>query len=528
MSEHESSEELPELSTLPAELILHILAASSSISQLGRCLCVCHQFGSLVELVLRQRSQHVESAARPAAEASCVQWLCWLERRATSVKHRVAAGKMHSVMTHHGQLHTCGIDAHALGFLGHGEQLNVTSPAPTPTLDVRIVAVAAHSMHCLALTHGGALYTFGDGNFGQVTASLSPLTLHPSPFTLTHTLTFTLTRTLHGATTSASQLGHGTTEHLSSPTLVETLADEVLVAVAAGQQHSLALSKDGTVYSFGSGFQGKLGHRTQNAEHLPRRIAQLEAERAVAIAAGEQHSLVASARGALFTFGYGVTGQLGHGDRQSQLTPKRVDTLAEEVVVDAAGGVSHSLAVSDSGLLYGFGSGDDGRLGLRDQDERLHPARIDCFGAAALGRVLAVATGTAHSLVLVDGGDVYSFGAGGSGRLGHGDEISRWAPTCICMCICTCTCGCWRRDLTVGSHAYQTHMHIHIQVGSHANRRTPCRRQRPGAPRRASGGDCVRGHAQPRCRPRWQGLRLGQFRRRVRPLADGVPASAAR
>jgi alpha-tubulin suppressor-like RCC1 family protein len=83
-----------------------------------------------------------------------------------------------------------------------------------------------------------------------------------------------------------------------------------VAAVAAGWQHSLALSETGEVYSFGNGAYGQLGHGDQEDQHTPRPIAALQGMRVGIIAAGDQHSLVVSTAGRLYSFGHGGQGAL--------------------------------------------------------------------------------------------------------------------------------------------------------------------------------------------------------------------------
>ena len=114
-------------------------------------------------------------------------------------------------------------------------------------------------------------------------------------------------------------------------------------------------------------------------------------------------------------------------------TPRIVDSLRGVKVVEAAGGEHHSLCVDDAGAVYSFGAGDYGErgtwlggwLGHGSLDEERLPTRITGLHGR---RVLAVAAGARHSLVLTDGGVVYSFGAGDGGKLGHGDTSMQWVP----------------------------------------------------------------------------------------------------
>ena len=391
------------LEMLPPDVLTAILASVDSVHQLGKAACVNVEFHNrFVEAALRLRAEErgeYITAKLPKGAKSWVQHLCWCERRLIP-PCPIAAAAMHSgFVDADGQLLTCGIDVREHGILGLGAGVTaqalptLTQPLPLPE---RVISVAAHSMHTLCLTESGAVYSFGHGAYGK--------------------------------------LGHGNEVTLWAPSRIQALEDVRIVAVTAGQQHNLVLSDCGIVYSFGSGFGGKLGHGQQTTALEPARITALGNARVAAVAAGAFHSLVSTREeGALMTFGYGAAGQLGHGERKDELSPRRVASLAGVRVVGMAGGEHHSLVVDDAGIAYSFGAGEaaerggwlGGWLGHGSHDEQRLPKSIAAFGGR---RVIAVAAGSRHSILLVDGGEVYTCGDGACGKLGHGDTCFQWTP----------------------------------------------------------------------------------------------------
>ena len=221
------------------------------------------------------------------------------------------------------------------------------------------------------------------------------------------------------------QLGHGDTAHQRRPKRVVALAKERVVSVAAGNSHSLALTAEGALFSFGRGAQGQLGHGDRAEQPQPKRVVVLAKERVVGVAAGGNHSLALTAEGALFSFGNGVSGQLGHGNTARQPQPKRVVALAKERVASVAAGGSHSLALTAGGALFSFGNGYFGQLGHGDTAGQWQPKRV---AVLAKERVVSVAAGDGHSLVLTAEGALFSFGRGADGRLGHGDTVDQPQP----------------------------------------------------------------------------------------------------
>ena len=121
--------------------------------------------------------------------------------------------------------------------------------------------------------------------------------------------------------------GAGVTQ-LSTPTLLSsTLGGERAVSVSAKSSHSLALTASGCVWSWGHGAYGRLGHGDEEARLLPKKIEAFAAQRVVAVSAGGFHSLALSADGAVFTWGKGDHACLGNGeDLSDQLLPKKIET----------------------------------------------------------------------------------------------------------------------------------------------------------------------------------------------------------
>ena len=118
---------------------------------------------------------------------------------------------------------------------------------------------------------------------------------------------------------------YGDTANQLQPKRVLVLAKERVVSVAAGSEHSLALAAEGALFSFGCGVDGQLGHGDTANQPQPKRVVALAKQRVVSVAASDYHSLVLTAKGVLFSFGRGGdAGRLGHGDSASQLRPKQV------------------------------------------------------------------------------------------------------------------------------------------------------------------------------------------------------------
>ena len=375
------------LLALPDELLVRVLTHLPSIRDFGRADCVCcawHAGGSPVEQALRMWTQARRRAvpeALPVGAGSVTQRLCWLEllHAARVSSHALAAGSFASAV----------IDAQG-GLCMWGALIVDTAIQPAlfisnaPTLlttmvDMRVQRVSLGLSHALVLMETGEVISYGKGEHGL--------------------------------------LGHGDREDQSEPKVIEALRGVRVVAIAAGGEHSMVQTDGCGVLSFGSGEDGALGHGDE-VRLEPTAIEALRDVRVVAMAAGLAHSMVLTDEGNVLSFGRGTRGQLGHGVGEHQYEPTVIEALRGTRVVAIAAGDFHSMVLTEEGSVLSFGCGYDGRLGHGDTGDQLVPKIIEALSDV---RVTAIAAGESHSMVLTDEGNVLSFGCGMSGQLGHGD-----------------------------------------------------------------------------------------------------------
>lgn len=169
------------------------------------------------------------------------------------------------------------------------------------------------------------------------------------------------------------------------PLIIDILRDVFIVQVACGDAHTVALSSDGSLYSWGGGGCGQLGHLETRRmpkdedgcpyQPVPRIVESLKDE-VVNVACGKAHSVAVSAKGQMFTWGAGACGQLGHPDTRTfptdedgypfQPVPREVANLKSLHITATACGDVHTLALTKEGDLYSFGGGSYGQLGVKD------------------------------------------------------------------------------------------------------------------------------------------------------------------
>ena len=428
---------------LPDELIERVLEHLSSPRDLGCAGCVCRAWragDSPIVRVLRQRIEARGSAVHAEeVAASMASRLCLLDSIG-------AAQAVLGVMGTGGSANAA-VDAQGSLWVWGELRSSVTGAAPifrsrVPTViqTPRIERVSCGGFAVLVLTNAGEILSFGNGGRGQLghgdyEDQLVPKVIEALSGTRVVAIaagnTHSMVLTHEGAVLSFGwgmygQLGHGEAEYQFEPKLIEALRGVRVVAIEAGTAHSMALTDEGEVLTFGRGAMGCHGHIDQEGQLVPKVIEALSGVRVVAMAAGSYHSMVLTDEGAVLSFGAGRYGLLGHGDEKNQLEPKMIEALRGLRVVAIAAGGMHSMVLTDEGTVLSFGWDNYGQLGHgNDEDCQLVPRVIMALRGV---RVLAITACSHHSMVLTEEGEVLSFGLGRYGHLGHGDAENQRVP----------------------------------------------------------------------------------------------------
>ncbi|MFW6056818.1 MAG: RCC1-like domain-containing protein [Chloroflexota bacterium] len=224
------------------------------------------------------------------------------------------------------------------------------------------------------------------------------------------------------------QLGDGTSSQRSTPVQVLLPGDVPLsgvVAIAAGDSHSLALLADGTVRAWGMNNHGQLGNDSNDDSNVPVEVSDLTD--VTAIAAGYSHCLAVKADGTVWSWGYNSYGQLGNGSNDNSSVPVQVSGLTGVTAVAAGSG--HSLAVKSDGTLWTWGWNWEGQLG--DGSSGADTNRNTPYQVSGLSSVVAAAGGEHHSLALLADGTVWAWGFNPQGQLGNGNYEDKLTPVYV-------------------------------------------------------------------------------------------------
>ena len=116
----------------------------------------------------------------------------------------------------------------------------------------------------------------------------------------------------------------------------------------------MVVTKEGEVYSFGNGRMGQLGHGDSNSQLLPKRVEGLQGRRVTQISAGRQHALALTENGRVYAWGNGEFNRTGHGCPSNQRVPKLVEAVRSKTIIEVSAGYCSSAVMTDRGKVIDF------------------------------------------------------------------------------------------------------------------------------------------------------------------------------
>jgi len=213
------------------------------------------------------------------------------------------------------------------------------------------------------------------------------------------------------------------------PTKVDVLEDTRIVYVCAGFGHTIAVTDQGVTYAWGSNDKGQLGLEGFTATFTPTVIVGLHGQKVTRVSCGYDTTVAITDKGVVYAFGENSLGQLGLGHTRPMVGVNQVVALADSVIIQAEAGWSHVIALDDKGVTYGWGDNSVGQLGLGYKDSPI--LEVTAIERLRDKGVYYVAVGYFTNFVLTDSGMVYGFGSNDHGQLGVYDLFDREVPVAI-------------------------------------------------------------------------------------------------
>ncbi|WP_027660638.1 RCC1 domain-containing protein [Salinispora fenicalii] len=326
------------------------------------------------------------------------------------------------------------------GELGDGTTTDRNAPVDVNLpAGTEVTAIAATGDHSLALTSTGTVLAWGKNDDGQLgdgtnTSRSTPVNVDlPAGVTITaiaagddHSLALTSTGTvLAWGDNDEGQLGDGTNTNRSTPVNVDLPPGTTITAIAGGDDHSLALTSTGTVLAWGENDDGELGDGTTTDKLTPVNVDLPAGVTITAIAAHGDFSLALTSTDAALAWGRNFYGQLGDGTTTDKLTPVNVSLPAGVTITAIAAGDQYSLALTPTGTVLAWGANFFGQLGDGTNTNRLTPVNVSLPAGIT---ITAITGGDLHSLAITSTGTVLAWGANLFGQLGDGTDTDSSTP----------------------------------------------------------------------------------------------------
>ncbi len=274
------------------------------------------------------------------------------------------------------------------GQLGDGSQTASDVPVRMPGMS-GVVAVAAGMNHSLLLKSDGTVWGVGKNDAGQ--------------------------------------LGTATGNAGNALTPMQAAGLTGISAIAAGYEHSIALKNDGTVWTWGNNTDGQLGRTTTYQCHggpcgdTPGQVPGLSGVTAVAV--GNNHTLALKDDGTVWAWGGNGSGKLGDGTTASSTVPVRVAGLDDVQAI--AAGWGHSVALKNDGTVWTWGLNAFGALGIGGEESTIATTPVQVSALTGIARIVA---NFANTAAIDADGSVWAWGANSVGQLGDGSTIHRASP----------------------------------------------------------------------------------------------------
>lgn len=322
----------------------------------------------------------------------------------------VAAGGHYSMaLGADGRVYTWGRNSE--GGLGDGTTTNRTTPVRVEGLlaDQRVVQIAGGAglsndggifSSSLAVVEDGRVYTWGSGNVGR--------------------------------------LGNGTTSGIQrTPALVGgAIAGLEVVGAAVGFDHTLVLTSDGRLFTWGHRLHGAMGSgSTSGSQTVPLAVpltGVLNGVQVVQVEVGNHTSYVLGDEGEVFAWGRGTSGELGRGSTASSTAPVRADMAAFEAIGNRpstiVAGRIFGMTLGENGRVAAWGGGGLGQLGNGASTNQTRAVEVDVDGVMADATIVQLASRYRHTLALTDDGRIFTWGEGADGKLGDGGTSGSNVP----------------------------------------------------------------------------------------------------
>lgn len=225
------------------------------------------------------------------------------------------------------------------------------------------------------------------------------------------------------------------------PIVILALQSDPVTKIASGNDHTVALTKNGNIFTWGCAEQGQLGRimgcfasrgGRRGLDYIlnPKQVR--DRKRGLKfkdVFCGSYSTFAVAQDDSVYAWGLNNYGQLGTGDVETLYAPAKVESLASlsDKCIRIASGQHHTIVLDASGKVYAMGRAEYGRLGLGENvKETSTPVQVTALDS---NPIREIACGEAVSLAVSSKGDLYSWGFGSCLQLGTGEDEDEFLPT---------------------------------------------------------------------------------------------------
>ncbi|CAG9315302.1 unnamed protein product [Blepharisma stoltei] len=306
-----------------------------------------------------------------------------------------------------------------------------------------VTMIACGSMHTLALTSEGRVYSWGcndDGALGRIGEENIPMLISGVEFITkvtagdSHSIALSAnTRKLYSWGTYRNSQGNMEIGHKFP---IEIGSDEfkkskLIKDIVSGANHSLILA-DNRVYAWGDSEFGQIGRMPRSRKSIAHslQIESIGMKNIEHIYSGKNHSFAKSSNNKVYGWGLNNFGQLGDGSTKNTCVPHEIFELRNLDIQYITGGDNHTLALLQNGRVLIWGRNDDYQLGLNTTESHYTPQEIP-----SLTNVRKIACGPHFNFAITSTQRIYSWGFGDTYVLLNGKEKNVSMPTLVAWSV---------------------------------------------------------------------------------------------
>ncbi len=296
-------------------------------------------------------------------------------------------------------------------------------------------SACAGKFHGAAVTTTGKVFTWGTNTQdGRITCNTD------SPLRTCSETSCSCTNSSY-APVIYGMLGLGNYYYSLTPREVSLGAEAMAVEISCGLYHTVARTTTGKLYAWGYGGYGQLGVGDWTDRHAPTLVASTSnntvGTEIIMVATGQYHTIALSSQGEVYTWGDNSKGQLGYSVvppiREYILSYKHPilvrSTILTLPVIKVAAGYASSYALTSTGEVYAWGDNSQGQLGLGSTPSSVSiPTRVSSLKGV---HVISLSCSTNTVMAVTRNGSAYSWGVNTNGQAADGSSTSKNVPKLV-------------------------------------------------------------------------------------------------